>query len=107
MLEKEIVDKALAEYVGKKLGRYLKLKQENIKKEYFEEMKQIVDEIGYDKLSKKSKENYDKIYGKPGGQVQSTVANEETIDDTINEVLDDKNIMDIDIEEYRDLDDLI
>jgi|CZCB01.1.fsa_nt_gi hypothetical protein len=107
MLDKAIIDKALAEYVGKKLGRYLKLKQENLKKEYFEEMKKIVDEIGYESLSKKSRENYDKIYGKPGEQVQDTGINEETIDDTINEVLDDENIMDIDIEEYRDLDDLI
>ena len=70
-------------------------------------MKKIVDEIGYESLSKKSRENYDKIYGKPGEQVQDTGINEETIDDTINEVLDDENIMDIDIEEYRDLDDLI
>lgn len=111
MLDKSVVDKALAEYVGKKLGRYLTLKQENLKREYFEEIKKIVDEIGYDKLTKKSQQNYDKIYGKPGEEteVKENEPSNEEINEVIDEVLENKEInrMDIDIEEDEELDELV
>ena len=65
MLEDTIIKKALTEYVSRKMGRYHKLKQEALKTEYFKEIKEIVDYIGFDSLTKKSKESYNSIYNAP------------------------------------------